>query len=97
VLCGGAQMYVTHRKKFDPLSTGLYIIKVLKELYPRSFSWRRPPYEFERKRLPFDILIGNSWIRNAIDEGRSVSRMKARWYNGLRAFVKRRKGHLLYA
>ena len=29
----------------------------------RRFAWRRPPYEFERRRLPIDIGCGPAAIR----------------------------------
>ena len=34
------------------------IIKHLRNTYPQDFQWKQPPYEYERKRLPIEILIG---------------------------------------
>jgi uncharacterized protein YbbC (DUF1343 family) len=95
--CGGAQIYVTKRAVFNPVTAGLEIIRTMRILYERAFAWRTPPYEFEKKRMPFDILIGNTWIRKAIDERRTVSWMQAQWQSQLRMFRQRRKRHLLYA
>ena len=95
--CGGVQMYVTKRAAFNPVIAGLEIIRTIRTLYGRQFSWRKPPYEFEKKRMPFDILIGNTWVRNAIDKRKTVSWMKARWQSELRGFRQRRKHHMLYA
>ncbi len=95
-VCGGAQFYVTDLKTFDPVCLGLEIISTIKRLYPKKFAWRKPPYEFEKKRMPFDILIGNSWIRETIEKGRPVSLMKRRWSKDLERFKRMRQKYLLY-
>jgi len=95
-VCGGAQVYVSDLKNFDPVYTGLEIISTIKHLYPKKFAWRQPPYEFEKKKMPFDILIGNSWIRKAIEKGESVISIKKRWQKGIDEFKKRRHRYLLY-
>ena len=94
--CGGAQIYVTKRAVFNPVTVGLEIIQTIKTLYEKKFSWRKPPYEFEKKRMPFDILIGNTWVRKAIDKRKTVSWIKAQWLPELRMFRQRRQHHLLY-
>ncbi len=95
--CGGAQIYVKSRKSFRPFSTGLEIIRIVRKLYPKRFKWSRPPYEFEKKKLPIDILIGNSWIRKAIEDNRSMSSIQMRWARALNRFKRIRKRYLLYA
>jgi uncharacterized protein YbbC (DUF1343 family) len=57
-LCGGAQMHVTDRNAFQPFQTGVEIIRALRRLYPKQFAWKQPPYEYEWKRLPIEVLIG---------------------------------------
>jgi uncharacterized protein YbbC (DUF1343 family) len=57
-LCGGAQLHVTDRNALHPFQTGVEIIRALRRLYPDQFAWKQPPYEYEWKRLPIEILIG---------------------------------------
>jgi uncharacterized protein YbbC (DUF1343 family) len=57
-LCGGAQIHVTDRDEFRPFLTGVEIIKRIRKIYEKEFQWRQPPYEYEWKRLPIEILIG---------------------------------------
>jgi len=57
-LCGGAQLHVTDRNVFQPFQTGIGIVRVLRRLYPEQFAWKQPPYEYEWKRLPIEVLIG---------------------------------------
>lgn len=57
-LCGGAQLHVTDRQSFRPFETGVQIIRCLRRMHGDSFEWRKPPYEYEIKKLPIDILLG---------------------------------------
>jgi uncharacterized protein YbbC (DUF1343 family) len=57
-LCAGAQLHVTDRDRFQPFATGVEIIRRLRKLYPNSFSWKQPPYEYEYRRLPIEVLLG---------------------------------------
>ncbi len=57
-LCSGAQLHVTDRNEFQSFQTGVEIIRTLRRLYPKQFAWKQPPYEYEWKRLPIEILIG---------------------------------------
>ena len=59
-LCKGAQLHVTDRNVFQPFQTGVEIIRMLRKLYPEQFAWKQPPYEYEWKRLPIEVLIGGS-------------------------------------
>ena len=59
-LCGGAQIHVLDRESFRPFLTGVEIIKCIRKIYPAQFQWRPPPYEYEWKRMPIEVLIGGS-------------------------------------
>lgn len=57
-ICRGAQLHVTDRAVFQPLRTGLEILRTVREMYPRDFAWKQPPYEYEHEKLPIEILCG---------------------------------------
>ncbi len=57
-LCGGAQLHVVDRNSYRPFATGVEIIKHIRKLCGDQFQWKQPPYEYEWKRLPIEILIG---------------------------------------
>jgi uncharacterized protein YbbC (DUF1343 family) len=57
-LCGGAQLHVLERNTFRPFETGIAIIRTIRKLYSESFAWKQPPYEYEREKLPIEILLG---------------------------------------
>jgi uncharacterized protein YbbC (DUF1343 family) len=57
-LCRGAQLHVLDRAAFRPFQTGVEIIRAIRKLCPESFAWKQPPYEYEREKLPIEILLG---------------------------------------
>jgi uncharacterized protein YbbC (DUF1343 family) len=57
-LCGGAQLHIVDRNIFRPFQTGIEILRCIRKLYPGSFSWKQPPYEYEYEKLPIQILLG---------------------------------------
>jgi len=77
--CGGLQIHIRDKKALKPFKIGVVIIKVIKELYPDHFRWREPPYEYEFKKLPIDILAGSNHLREALDRGDSIEEIETRW------------------
>ena len=95
-LCGGVQIHVTDHARFQPFLTGLALLAVARRLAPRQFRWRRPPYEFERRLLPIDILCGTDAIRRAIERGQSLRGIEQSWQRDLGLWRRRRSVCLLY-
>ncbi len=96
-LCGGAQVHVTDRKKFRPFKTGVGIIKAVFDLYPRDFLWNNPPYEYEERLLPIDILAGTEMLREDIEAELALNEMELRWCEEMMAFDRAiRKKYLIY-
>jgi uncharacterized protein YbbC (DUF1343 family) len=59
-LCHGAQLHVIDRNSFQPFMTAVEIIRHIWKRYPDQFQWKQPPYEYEKEKLPIDILLGCS-------------------------------------
>lgn len=95
-VCGGAQISVTDPHRFRSFLTGLAVIKTLFKRHSSWFAWRLPPYEYEKKKLPFDILTGNSWIRKSIEHGEPLRVIERKWQKGIINFLALRQGYLLY-
>ncbi len=57
-LCGGAQLHVVDRNSFRPFQTAVEIIRRIRTTYGEEFQWKQPPYEYEREKLPIEILLG---------------------------------------
>lgn len=78
-VCGGAQLHITDRKGFRPFKTGVAVLKAAHDLYPERFGWKDPPYEYEREKMPIDILAGTDIIRDDIEGGRGLEEMEEWW------------------
>jgi uncharacterized protein YbbC (DUF1343 family) len=57
-LCAGAQIHVLERDAYRSFQTGVEIVRCIRKMYPESFAWKQPPYEYEFERLPIQILLG---------------------------------------
>ena len=94
-LCHGVQLHVTDTARFKPFATYLAVI-VEARRQSRLFRWRRPPYEFEMRRLPIDLLCGGDGIRRAIERGVPLGRLERSWRRELTRFARARRPYLLY-
>ncbi|HEY7651096.1 MAG TPA: DUF1343 domain-containing protein [Methylomirabilota bacterium] len=95
-LCAGTQIHVTDAARFKPYLTGLALIDTARRQARRHFAWRRPPYEFERRRLPIDILCGTDRVRRALQRGVPLRALERGWQPGLDQWARRRAPWLLY-
>jgi uncharacterized protein YbbC (DUF1343 family) len=95
-LCHGVQIHVLSRAAFKPVITGLAIIKTVRDLYPREFQWKEPPYEYVYDRLPFDVIAGTEKLRAQIEGGVSLAEMAESWRHGEQEFIGARNQYLLY-
>lgn len=75
--CGGVMQHLTDRRAYRPWRTGIALLAALRRLWPDEFRWRPPPYEYETKRLPIDILAGSPRLREGIEAGRPAADLAA--------------------
>jgi uncharacterized protein YbbC (DUF1343 family) len=94
--CGGVQIHVTDRERFEPVITGIATVKVAHDLYPAKFRWKEPPYEYVYDRNPFDVVAGTSSIREDIERGISLEMIQSGWREELEVFKRVRENYLLY-
>jgi uncharacterized protein YbbC (DUF1343 family) len=99
--CGGVQLHVTDRARFQPYRTGIAILRELWALgAPTSgsngFAWRTEPYEFVSDRLAIDLLTGSDDVRLGIERGLPLAEICAHFLPAERAFGERRRPHLIY-
>jgi uncharacterized protein YbbC (DUF1343 family) len=96
VSCGGVQVHVLDREKFEPVITGITMVKIAHDLYTDEFRWKEPPYEYVYDRNPFDVVAGTSRIRTAIESGSSIEALEESWKKDLENFGRVREDYLLY-
>ena len=94
--CGGVQIHVLDRQAFEPVITGIAIVKTAFDMYGEHFRWKDPPYEYEYDRNPFDLISGTSEMRKAIERGDSLEQIESSWRDPLKEFMAIREKFLLY-
>jgi uncharacterized protein YbbC (DUF1343 family) len=94
--CGGCQIHVTDRRTFKPVLVGAALIGAFHRAQPDQRVWRQPPYEYEKEKLPIDILAGSPRFREQIEAGDSATRMAESWHADEDAFKALRAPFLLY-
>jgi uncharacterized protein YbbC (DUF1343 family) len=95
-MCGGVQIHVRDREIFEPYLTGIAVLSVARDLYPNQFAWREPPYEYEYRKLPIEILCGGNKIPEGIWNGTSPDQIGQSWQDDVSAFLRQREPYLLY-
>lgn len=87
-LCHGVELYVTNRSAFQPVKTGISIIKTIHDLYPEDFQFL--------SSNNFNRLIGNGWVKTMIEEGASVEEIVKKYEAEQKRFMDIREKYLLY-
>jgi uncharacterized protein YbbC (DUF1343 family) len=86
-LCYGMQIHITDIDKFKPVGTALEIFDAIIETSePGSLIFKEPPYEYEYKLKPFDILSGDSGMREALLSRKNPAGEKERWQEEIEDF-----------
>jgi uncharacterized protein YbbC (DUF1343 family) len=94
--CKGFQIHITDPPAFRPYRTSLALMQAVMLLYPGTFTYKKPPYEYEYERLPMDLILGDRQVRQALEQGKSLLDMENSWQNDLQAFEKLRREVFLY-
>jgi uncharacterized protein YbbC (DUF1343 family) len=85
--CGGCEIHVADRNKFQSISTTLTILATVEKLYGDKL-------EFHASY--FDKVLGNSRVREELESGEPVEKIVAEFQPGLNDFAKLREPYLLY-
>jgi uncharacterized protein YbbC (DUF1343 family) len=87
--CNGLQIHITDINKYKPVGTVIDIIDAIIDTSPEnSLQFKQPPYEYEYKLMPFDILSGDSIMRRSLIERIPVEMEKQRWQAEIEEFKK---------
>jgi uncharacterized protein YbbC (DUF1343 family) len=85
--CNGLQIHITDINKYKPVGTVIDIIDAIIDTSPEnSLQFKQPPYEYEYKLMPFDILSGDSIMRRSLTERIPVEMEKQRWQAEIEEF-----------
>jgi uncharacterized protein YbbC (DUF1343 family) len=96
VTCGGVQIHVLDRGRFEPVFMGVAMAKIAYDMYPNDFRWKVPPYEYVYDKNPFDVIAGTAKIREAFEQGTELDAIAETWKRPLLEFKQLRESFLLY-
>jgi len=85
--CRGFQIHVIDPYEFRPYETSLQLLQAVIFHHKEAFNWKSPPYEYERKKLPIDLIIGDGKIRRRLENLEPVEIIIKSWQAGLQEFI----------
>ncbi len=95
--CQGIQIHVTDPSVYRPVITALHLFDAIIETSPEgALEFLPPPYEYEYDLMPFDILSGDSRMREVLSRRLSLSDEIARWEEQREPFMKEFSQMALY-
>ncbi len=102
--CWGLHLHVQKPSLVRPYQLGLGILLATMRVAPGEFRYNDPPYEYEYRRQPMQLLLGSSSLPSRLQDlsksplKKSVLRdLEEEWRPGLREFRRQREAILLYS
>jgi uncharacterized protein YbbC (DUF1343 family) len=87
ISCHGFQIHVTDIHAYRPYMTSLGFLQQAMLQYKQHFEWKAPPYEYEYQRLPIDLIIGDSSVRQHLEKNTPLDQIEASWQGDLERFT----------
>jgi uncharacterized protein YbbC (DUF1343 family) len=88
-LCYGFQIHITDIDRFKPVVSALELFDaIIETTEPDALKFKLPPYEYEYKLMPFDILSGDSGMRESLISRNNIRIEKERWSHEIEEFKK---------
>ncbi|MFP4488716.1 MAG: exo-beta-N-acetylmuramidase NamZ domain-containing protein [Bacteroidales bacterium] len=83
--CYGMQVHITDFNIYEPVYTAACIFKMIADITAK-LRFNDPPYEYEDKLMPFDILSGDTGLRTSLEGHIPLSGEKERWREEINEF-----------
>jgi uncharacterized protein YbbC (DUF1343 family) len=71
--CGGVALHIVEPAEVRSVTATLQILAAARKLNTAEFAWLPPPYEYEREKMPIDILFGTSKLRETLPSESAAS------------------------
>ena len=84
-ICGGVNIVITDRARFDSLKTGIQLMCSLKAVFPDAWQTKN-----------LNRLLSSKKVQAAVLEGKSAAEIESLWSEELASFKTRRAGFLMY-
>ncbi len=94
--CRGFQIHIKEIERYNSYSTSIALMQALIATCKDKFQWKLPPYEYEFKKLPIDLIIGDKSIRKRIENLEPLKEIENSWQEELDQFNNLKKEFHLY-
>jgi uncharacterized protein YbbC (DUF1343 family) len=95
-VCRGVLVHPDNLHEFRSFQVYYEIIRLISRLFPGSFEWKQPPYEFVYKRLPIDMICGSEQTRKSIEKNRGFKEIEAAIHREIGNYKEVAVNYLLY-
>lgn len=94
--CGGYQIHVTDRQKFQPWRLAQVLCQHFYHDLGTEFKWKVPPYEYEYEKMPIDLINGTDRLRTWVEKKDSYSFLSEIEAESMNQYLDQRKSILIY-
>ena len=94
--CKGFQIHIVDRTLYHPYRVSLRLLQLIIGEHGDQFQWKPPPYEYEYEKSPIDLIIGNTEVREQIENNAPLMEMEKSWRPDLDQFLHQCKPYRLY-
>jgi uncharacterized protein YbbC (DUF1343 family) len=77
--CRGMQIHVTEPRRYRPVFTAAALLSAVIKSTGGAFAFTNPPYEYEYRNMPFDILSGSAALRECLESGGRIDELGGLW------------------
>ncbi len=95
-LCKGFQVHVSDATTYEPYVTSLLLLQAVLSSHADAFQWKSPPYEYEYEKLPIDLIIGDSDIRQRLERLEPLDSIITSWKDKTDDFQHLSRSYYLY-
>ncbi|HDZ89910.1 MAG: DUF1343 domain-containing protein [Deltaproteobacteria bacterium] len=96
-LCYGFMIHILDPCAYRPYYTSLALLQAVMEVHHQDFGWKQPPYEYEYKKKPIDMIMGSQSLRRDLQSGKPLPLIREGWLPELESYADWRKTYLLYS
>ena len=95
-ICRGFMIHILDPHTYCPYFTTIALLRAIIETGGEQLGWKEPPYEYEYEKMPINMILGDSSLRNDIEKGLDIFRIRENWLPELKDFLDWRRPYLLY-
>ncbi len=95
-VCKGFQIHITAKETFNAYLTSLLLLQLIIKYHAGDFEFKKPPYEYEYKKKPIDLILGSKTLREKIVNLQNLKAVSREWENDIADFHTLSRTYHLY-